>query len=77
MIKQILNLKNWLPRAVALSVAVVVYVVLTNFSSVWDGIRTFCGYFSPVFLGCVIAYSLSDVQSLYAALLRRARRHEF
>ena len=30
MIKQILNPKNWLPRAVALSVAVVVYVVLTN-----------------------------------------------
>ena len=48
MIKQILNPKNWLPRAVALSVAVVVYVVLTNFSSVWDGIRTFWGYFSPV-----------------------------
>ena len=48
MIKQILNPKNWLPRAAALSAAVVVYVVLTDFSSVCSGPLTFWDCFSPV-----------------------------
>ena len=65
MIKQTLNPKNWLPHAVALSLAVVIYVVLTNFSSVWGGMRTFFGYFSPVFLGCVIAYLVNPLAKLF------------
>lgn len=81
MIKQILNPKNWLPRAVALSVAVVVYVVLTNFSSVWNGIRTFCGYFSPVFLGCVIAYLVNPLAILLErsvfSKMKRVRKRQF
>ena len=48
--------KTWLPLALSMSTAVVVYVVLTHFSSIWAGIRTVTGFFSPVFLAAVIAY---------------------
>ena len=64
MIKQMLNPKNWLPHAAALSLAVVIYVVLTNFSSVWSGVRTFFGYFSPIILGCVIAYLVNPLAKM-------------
>ena len=64
MIKQTLNPKNWLPHAVALSLAVVIYVVLTNFFSVWSGVRAYFGYFSPIFLGCVIAYLVNPLAKM-------------
>ncbi len=81
MIKQILNPKNWLPRAVALSIAVVIYVVLTNFLSLWNGIKIFLGYFSPVFLGCVIAYLVNPLSKLLKrsmfSKMQKERRRQF
>ena len=76
MIKQTLNPKNWLPHAVALSLAVVIYVILTNFSSVWDGMRTFLGYFSPVLLGCVIAYLVNPLAKLLQRSVFRKVKNE-
>lgn len=81
MIKQMLNPKNWLPHAVALSFAVVIYVALTNFSSVWSGVRTFFGYFSPIFLGCVIAYLVNPLAKLLARSvfikIKKERKRQF
>ncbi len=77
MIKQTLNPKNWLPHAVALSLAVLIYVVLTHFSSVWNGVRTFLGYFSPVFLGCVIAYLVNPLSKLLQrSLFQRVKKEK-
>ena len=81
MIKQTLNPKNWLPQAAALSLAVLIYVVLTHFLSVWNGVRTFLGYFSPVFLGCVIAYLVNPLSKLLQRRLfqhvKKERRKQF
>lgn len=77
MFKQTLNPKNWLPQAAALSLAVLIYVVLTHFSSVWNGVRTFLGYFSPVFLGCVIAYLVNPLSKLLQrSLFQRVKKEK-
>lgn len=65
MIKQTLNINNWLPRAVALSFAVVVYVALTHLSAIWNGIRLLYYFFSPVLLAAVIAYLVNPLANFY------------
>ena len=65
------NLKQrpWYNQAVALSIAVILYVLLTNWTSVREGIGTFLQYFSPVILGVVIAYIVSPLSNLYGHAL--------
>lgn len=67
------NIKNkpWYNNAVALSIAVVLFVALTHWSGVWAGIRTFVRYFSPVILGTIIAYVVSPLSALYQRTLFR------
>lgn len=57
--------KPWYPSAVAACIAVVLFVLLTRFSSIWNGARTFIGFFSPVILGGVIAYIVNPLAKLY------------
>lgn len=74
MIKEYLKPRYWLPRAISLSAAVAVYVLLTHFSSLRNSVSTFIGYFSPVFLGCVIAYLVDPLAKLFRkSLLGRMR----
>ena len=61
----------WLPRAAVLSAAVAVYVLLTHLSSIWNGVRAFFGFFSPVGLGCVIAYLVRPLAKLCRQTLFR------
>lgn len=58
-------LKYWLRRALPLCVAVAVYVVLTHFPALFSILKTVLGFFSPVFLGCVIAYLVNPLAKLY------------
>ena len=48
--------KPWYNNAVSLSIAVVLYVLLTHWGSVRATVNTFLHYFSPVILGVIIAY---------------------
>ena len=57
--------RSWYPYAVALSIAVVLFVVLNNLGSIWKGITTFFGFFSTVILGCVLAYIVSPLARVY------------
>ena len=61
--------KPWYNHAVALSIAVVLYVLLTNWGSVREGIGDFFRYFSPVIYGCIIAYIVSPLAHLYGQTL--------
>ena len=61
--------KPWYNHAVALSIAVVLYVLLTNWGSVREGIGDFFRYFSPVIYGCIIAYIVSPLAQLYGQTL--------
>jgi len=68
--------KTWLPLALSMSTAVVVYVVLTHFSTIWTGIRTVAGFFSPVFLAAVIAYLVNPLANWYQKKLFRRLKNE-
>ena len=61
--------KPWYNQAVALCIAVILYVTLTNWGSVREGVGTFFHYFSPVILGVIIAYIVSPLSELYGRTL--------
>ncbi len=63
--------KPWYNNAVALCLAVILYVLLTNWADVREGINTFLRYFSPVILGIIIAYIVSPLSTLYGQSLFR------
>ncbi len=55
----------WYSLAVSISIGVVLFVVLSNINHVIDGIGTFLGFFSTVFLGAVIAYIINPLAMLF------------
>lgn len=61
--------KTWYPYTVAACIAVLFFVLLTRFGSIWQGLITFIGFFSPVIIGCVIAYIVNPLSKLYRRLL--------
>ena len=61
--------KPWYNQAVALSVAVILYVVLTNWAQVREGLGAFFRYFSPVIYGAIIAYIVSPLAQLFSRTL--------
>ena len=63
--------KSWYPYAVALCIAVVLYVVLNNFHIITDGLDYFGKYFNTVLIGCIIAYLMNPLAKLYERKLFR------
>ena len=63
--------KSWYPYAVALCIAVVIYVVLSNFHTITDGLDYFGKYFNTVLIGCIIAYLMNPLAKLYERKLFR------
>ncbi len=68
--------KPWYNNAVALCIAVVLYVLLTHWSGVRESVRTFLRYFSPVILGAIIAYIVNPLAGLYGRTLFRRIKKE-
>ena len=60
----------WYPHTVAICIGVLLYFFLASFSDIRAGINTFFGYFSPVILGCVIAYIVNPLAGLFSRLFR-------
>ncbi len=56
---------SWYPYAVAVCIGVLLYVFLTQFSDVKAGFSRIMSYFSPVILGCVIAYIVNPLANLF------------
>ena len=71
-------LKNraWYPYAVAACIAVTLYVVLTHLSGIWKGISTFLGFFSTVFLGCILAYLINPLARMYSKRVFKGLKKE-
>lgn len=61
---------SWYPTAVAICIGVVLYIVLSQFSSVVKGLKIFFGYFQPVILGVVIAYIVNPLSELFKRILK-------
>ncbi|MBP5162549.1 MAG: AI-2E family transporter, partial [Spirochaetales bacterium] len=58
--------KAWYPYAVAACIAVILFVFLSNFQSIWGAIKTFIGFFRIVILGCIIAFIVNPLSKLLA-----------
>ncbi len=56
--------KKWVSYTIATCSAVVLYMLLSNFSTIIDGINSFFSFLSPVILGVVIAYIFNPVAVL-------------
>ena len=61
--------KPWYNNAVALCIAVILYVLLTHWGGVRESVGTFFRYFSPVILGAIIAYIVNPLAGLYGRTL--------
>ncbi len=57
--------KRWVDLAIALCIAVVVYLGLSNISILGGAIRKIFHYFSPVLLAIVIAYVMDPLVNLF------------
>ena len=58
--------KTWYPYAVAACIAVILFVVLSNFQGIWGAIKTFVGFFRIVISGCIIAFIVNPLSKLLA-----------
>ncbi|MBQ4280840.1 MAG: AI-2E family transporter [Spirochaetales bacterium] len=58
--------KAWYPYAVAACIAVVLFVFLSNFQTIWGAVKTFFGFFRIVILGCIIAFIVNPLSKLLA-----------
>ena len=61
--------KPWYNNAVALCIAVTLFVLLTHWGGVRESMGTFFRYFSPVILGAIIAYIVNPLAGLYGRTL--------
>jgi len=69
--------KPWYNNAVALSIAVILYVLLTHWGVFRNSVSTFLHYFSPVILGAIIAYIVNPLSRFFGwALFRRVKREK-
>ena len=66
-----LKQKPWYNQAVALCIAVALYVLLTHWAGFWGAVSGFFRNFSTVFLGIVIAYVVNPLAALYGRTVFR------
>lgn len=55
--------KPWYNYAVAMCIAVILYVVIAHLNTLVAALGVFAGFFKPVILGCVIAYIIMPLQN--------------
>ena len=65
MFRKKIKSKPWYSYTVAICAGVILFVFLTSFTDIWDGLQTFIGYFTPVIWGCVIAYLINPLSKFY------------
>ena len=70
------NDKSWYPMAVAISIGVVLYVLLTNIRPVLRAIGHFIGFFEPVIIGIAIAYLVNPLSKFYERLIFKKNSEE-
>ena len=63
--------KSWYSNAIVVCIGILFYVLLINIPSLLHGIKTFIGFFSPVIIGCIIAYIVNPLSKLFNKLLHK------
>ena len=74
--KNKLQSKPWYPATVTACIAVVLYVVLTRQGAVVNVLERFVGFFSPLLLGCIIAYLVNPLSRLFSRSICRSIKSE-
>ena len=64
----------WFPMAVAICIGVVLYILLSKFTGIWESVKTFFGFFKTVIMGCVIAYLVNPLANLFFRLLKGIKK---
>ncbi len=67
--KQKIQGASWYSNAVAICIGVVLYILLSQFSSIWASILVFFGYFRPLIMGAAIAYIVNPMAVLFERFL--------
>ena len=57
--------RPWYSLAVSICIGMILFVALIRIGDILDGIGTFVGFFSTVFLGAVIAYIINPLGMIY------------
>lgn len=57
--------KRWAGYILVACVSITFYVVLSNIGIVWKAVKGFFDNFTPLFLGCVLAYLVNPLAKLY------------
>ena len=57
--------QSWYPYSVAICSGVLLYVLLAHIDSIWGAVSKISSYFSPVLLGCVLAYLMNPLAKFY------------
>lgn len=63
--KKPLRERPWYPNAIALCIAAAVFAALMHFEAVLGAVGSFFSFFSPVVVGCLIAYIMAPLAKLY------------
>ena len=66
----------WFPMAVAICIGVVSYILLSRFTGIWGGVKTFLGFFKTVIMGCVIAYLVNPLANLFLRLFKGIKKEK-
>ena len=62
--------------AVAICIGVVSYILLSRFTGIWGGVKSFLGFFKTVIMGCVIAYLVNPLANLFLRLFKRIKKEK-
>lgn len=62
---------NWYSYASAACLAVILYVFMTRFDTIWETVKGVLGLFTPVLIGCVIAYLINPLSVLFSKYILR------
>ncbi|MCR4757741.1 MAG: AI-2E family transporter [Butyrivibrio sp.] len=68
--------KRWVSYTIATCSAVVLYMLLSHFSVILDGINSIFGFIKPVVVGCVIAYIFDPLSKLFETSIYKKLKSE-
>lgn len=63
--------KKWSGYILVACTSITFYVILSNLGNVWGAVKSFLDNFTPLFLGCVLAYLINPLAKLYFKLMFR------
>ncbi len=61
--------KRWSGYILVAFLSITFYVILSNLGVVWNALRSFLDNFTPLILGCVLAYLINPLAKFYARTL--------